>query len=157
MLRATITGQKNNEVKYVCHMSIMVNTLHEWRIWQPRKDRNMRSQPEISFSILVSNLPMTMAFSFVNCYCDHIMSNFKSFQVAHRDSVYTDKGPTQRLAWPWGGVGSKDFFGLFLVWNFGLNWFSFSGLWITPGFFGGCQSRLGFFFFYIFYLERFLA
>ena len=70
----------------------------------------MRSQPEISFSILASNLPMAMAFAFLNCYCDH-MSNFKSFQVAHRDSVYTDRGPTQRLARLWGGVGPKDFFG----------------------------------------------
>ena len=56
------------------------------------------SRPEISFSILASNLPMAMVFSFLNCYCGHITSNFKSFQTAHRDSIYTDRGPSQGLA-----------------------------------------------------------
>ena len=82
--------KKSNEVKFVRHMFIMVNTL----LQQSRKGRNVRSQPEI----LTSNLPMAMVFSFLNCYCDHIMSNFKSFQMSHRDSVYTDRGPSQGLA-----------------------------------------------------------
>ena len=46
---------------------------------------------------------MAMVFSFLNCYCDDIMSKFKSFQVAHRDSVYT--GRASLKDWHDRGVG----------------------------------------------------
>ena len=101
VLLATITGQKSNEVKFVCHMSIMVNTLHECQIWQPRKDRNMRSQPEISFIFLHQTYQWLCHFLFLIAIVTISCQTLRVFKW-HTRIVFTLKGV---------GVGPKEFFG----------------------------------------------
>ena len=51
----------------------------------------------IRFILLASNLPMAMAFSFVDCYCDHAVKVYK-WHTGVFTIAFTCRGFTQRLA-----------------------------------------------------------